>query len=69
MKVGDLIKALQGYEDFDIALAFEKPSSTFPDITITTNVVVWDVSYSGKKIVLGPRGLEEEQSCEGFYGT
>ena len=60
MKVGDLIKALQGYEDFDIALAFEKPSSTFPDITTISNVVIWDVSYSDKQVVLGARDLEEE---------
>lgn len=60
MKVGDLIKALQGYEDFDIALAFEKLSSTFPDITTISNVVIWDIAYADKKIVLGPRSLNEE---------
>lgn len=53
MKVGDLIKALQGYEDFDIALAFEKPSSTFPDITTITNVVIWVFRIQISKWCLG----------------
>jgi hypothetical protein len=59
MKVASLIKALKGYEDFDVALAFENPSSTFPDINTFSNIVIWDIAYADKQVVLGPRDLDK----------
>jgi len=53
MKVSDLIKALQGCEDFDISFSFQMPSASFPDIHAVSNIEIQDIAYADKKVVLG----------------
>lgn len=53
MKVSDLIKALQGCEDFDVEFSFQKPSASFPDVHAASNLEIQDIAYSDKKVVLG----------------
>jgi len=53
MKVSDLMKALQGCEDFDISFSFQMPSGSFPDIHAVSNIEIQDIAYSDKKVVLG----------------